>query len=319
MARKADETPRTGELVPATDPANASALTHFDDDRIREAEFRRQQLARAAALGEIDTTYGDTQPYDRGRLVSEVRWYLAQTAAAALEAGRRLILLKEHEAHGDWLAVLEDLQLAPRTAQRLMQSVARLLEGPRRALAERLTQTKLLELLIEDDDALDALATGGTVAGVTLDAIDRMSARELRSALRTQQRDRRETQETTDRLLADKNKKIDDLHGKLMAAEQRSLLGDQQPELDAAQLGHDLALRTQAVLDALFGLERLTAALAERDLPVHIGEALASGLTRIGEHIDRIREIGAAIVPADTGDDAGWLAEAARADGARPN
>lgn len=57
--------------------------------------------------------------------------------------------------------------------------------------------------MVLDDEELDALADGGTVAGATLDDIDRMTSRELKAALR----EARETNAAQQRVLADKNEK----------------------------------------------------------------------------------------------------------------
>jgi hypothetical protein len=73
-----------------------------------------------------------------------------------------------------------------------------------------LGQTKLLELIVEDDETIDSLAKGGTLYGLTLDDVDRMSPTELRNKLRDERKKRREDQETHERLLVDKNKKIDE-------------------------------------------------------------------------------------------------------------
>lgn len=62
--------------------------------------------------------------------------------------------------------------------------------------------------MTEDDENLAELADGGTVAGLTLDDVDRMSVRELRQALR----EARETNAAQQRVLADKNEKIDSLY-----------------------------------------------------------------------------------------------------------
>ncbi len=67
-----------------------------------------------------------------------------------------------------------------------------------------LGKAKLFELMTEDDEELAELADGGTVAGLTLDDVDRMSVRELRRALR----EARETNAAQQRVLADKNEKL---------------------------------------------------------------------------------------------------------------
>ncbi len=57
--------------------------------------------------------------------------------------------------------------------------------------------------MVLDDEELDALADGGTVAGATLDDIDRMTSRELKAALR----EARETNAAQQQVLAGKDEK----------------------------------------------------------------------------------------------------------------
>lgn len=72
---------------------------------------------------EVMAQFGDGLPYDRIRVVNEARFYMAQSAEAMLEAGKRLIVLKEHEPHGEFEQLLrEQLGIPERTAQRMMQA-----------------------------------------------------------------------------------------------------------------------------------------------------------------------------------------------------
>lgn len=163
----------------------------------------------------IMSQFGDGLPYDRTRVVGEAKFYMAQSAEAMLEAGKRLIVLKENEPHGEFEAVLqEQLGLEPRSARRIMAATIKYsspqLEAKRTTLSV-LGKSKLFELMTEDDEDLAELAEGGTVAGLTLDDVDRMSVRELRRALR----DARENAEAKAKVLADKNTKIDALDTEL--------------------------------------------------------------------------------------------------------
>lgn len=194
---------KKSKAAPATAPQPDSKA--LEDNRIATA-------AETQRLMEIDETYGDDLPYDASRLINETRFLLSQSAESLLEAGKRIILLKEHEPHGGFLEALNRIGLAPRAAQKMMQAAAKFANAP--ALAH-LGRTKLLELMTEDDDGLEALTEGGTLAGLTLDEIDRMSSRELQAALREEREKRQQDQETHERLLASKNKKVDDLHKKL--------------------------------------------------------------------------------------------------------
>ena len=65
--------------------------------------------------------------------------------------------------------------------------------------------------MTEDDEDLQELADGGSVNGITLDDVDRMTIKELRAALR----ESRDTAEAKDKIIADKNKKVDELAEKL--------------------------------------------------------------------------------------------------------
>jgi len=171
----------------------------------------------------IEIQYGDGSTFDLETSIARVRAGMEAAAESLLLAGRELIRIKEHVPHGEFQEVLRDyIGISPNTARRMMQAAAKFLDGPRRKLAERLPRTKLLELLTEDDEALDALAADGTLAGVKLDEIERMSTRELRAALREERERRKADAETTERLLEKKNKKIDELDRKLTEREKRT-------------------------------------------------------------------------------------------------
>lgn len=83
--------------------------------------------------------------------------------------------------------------------------------------------------MTEDDESLAELADGGTVAGLKLDDVDRMSCRELRQALR----EARETSAAQQRVLADKNEKIDSLSTKL---EKKSRIQPPKPDEEVKKL-----------------------------------------------------------------------------------
>jgi hypothetical protein len=196
---------------------------------------------------QIMNTYGEGLPYDRSRVVHEARFYMAQSAEAMLEAGKRLVILKEHEPHGDFENIVrEQLALPERTAQRMMQSAIKYLSPKLQTTAPALAllgKTKMFELMTEDDDALAQLADGGTVAGMSLDDIDRMSSRELRKALR----EAKESLEAKDEVAAKNQKRITQLQEKsvllqkLPADEKAKQL---RSEIAAQQTGIDEEIRT---------------------------------------------------------------------------
>ncbi|WP_437216741.1 DUF3102 domain-containing protein [Pectobacterium sp. LFLA-215] len=220
MARTKSQTVELVEDAPLAGDLNVklNALT----------EHRMQVMAQ----------FGDGLPYERDRIVHEARFYMAQSAEAMLEAGKRLVILKENEPHGDFTEIVESqLGLAQRTARMMMQAALKYLspalEPKRQALAV-LGKTKLFELMTEDDDELAALADGGTIAGATLDDIDRMTSRELKAALR----EARETNTAQQRVMTDKNQKIDDLTTKL---DKKSRIQPPPPDQEAEKLRKEVS------------------------------------------------------------------------------
>lgn len=182
---------------------------------------------------EIMQRFGDGLPYERDRIVHETRFYMAQSAEAMLEAGKRLVILKENEPHGDFIDIVESqLSLSKRTAQVMMQASVKYLSPklePKAQALALLGKTKLFELMTEDDEDLVELADGGTIAGMSLDDIDRMTSRELKAALR----EARETNAAQQRVLADKNEKIDTLSTKL---EKKSRIQLPKPDEEVKKL-----------------------------------------------------------------------------------
>ena len=123
MARIKTPTPETVELA-----------------ELNEEVLTAKQNLMASNSAEVMTQYGDGLPYDRTRLVNEARFYMAQSAEAMLEAGKRLIVLKENEPHGEFEQIVrEQLGIPERTARQMMQATLKYsnpqLESKRQALA----------------------------------------------------------------------------------------------------------------------------------------------------------------------------------------
>ncbi|EKR7615304.1 DUF3102 domain-containing protein [Escherichia coli] len=182
---------------------------------------------------EIMQQFGDGLPYERDRIVHEARFYMDQSAEAMLEAGKRLVILKENEPHGEYAQIVkEQLNLEPRIAQKMAQAALKFLSPELASKAKSLShlgRTKLYELMLEDDEELASLADGGTVAGLTLDDIDRMTSRELRQALR----EARETNAAQQQVLAGKDEKINELATRL---EKKSRIQPPEPDEEVKKL-----------------------------------------------------------------------------------
>jgi hypothetical protein len=217
--------------------------------------------ARTPDLALIDESFGEGMPYERDRIVNEARFYMGEAAQSMLEAGKRLILLKEHEPHGDFLEIIQGrLQLSPRTAQVMMKAALKYMSPALASKAQTFAQlgkAKLIELMVEDDEELAELADGGTVAGLTLDEVDRMSVRELRAALRIERKAQSDEAEAQAKLLAQKDKKINQLAGEV---EKRTKY---TPDQERAEAGERSMNMLKTLSDACLNLHAEIAKVAQ--------------------------------------------------------
>lgn len=290
MARTATQKP--AEDMTAT--ANAELITAAT----ATADKHNQHLAT------IDATYGDGLPYDPRRIINELGFYLEQSATSMLESGKRLIVLKEHEQHGDFLNAMERVGLAPRTAQQMMQAAIKFSNPNARALSH-LGKTKLFELMVEDDEEIESLATGGTLAGLTLDDIDRMTTRELKVTLRETKEKSRQERETHEALLQKKDQKINELDKVLHKLDNAPLderIGDLSQRLERKTLhtiGELLAL--EVVIHETF---------TWHDAPTHLKNACNQSVNRVLTALDDLRAKYALSDIAHEPEDDAWMAEA---------
>ena len=199
---------------------------------------------RELRLDEVDAKYGGYGfDYNADRIEGEIRVMLKTVELAYLEIGRRLILLKEHEGHGNYLKRLESLGIPRRNASNIMKATAvaqqlgafsgpqmgRLsahLAASQMSAPAPLPVSKVLEIAFLEEDELTELGEGGTVAGLTLDEVDRMSVREVRAALRAEKEQRRNESALREQIIAKKEQKISQL--------ERQLRGTPEPPPDEA-------------------------------------------------------------------------------------
>lgn len=157
---------------------------------------------------EIMERFGDGIPYDRARIMDHQRFYSRLLADGMLQLGKGFVFMKENEDHGDFLQLVAELGYSPRTVQRMMAAAVKFLAPGRdnpRLLG--LAPTKLIELTVLDDEDIKELAKGKTVAGLDLDEIDTLSTRELRDRIR----EAKKQLEAKDKVIAQKNKKLDEI------------------------------------------------------------------------------------------------------------
>lgn len=177
MARTATKTAVVAEVVADTDlPGLPTAVAAAN-------QLAVMQTKQEAAAQAIATEIGYEGTLTIGALEDEIRFYQRRTVESLLELGKRLLVLRELTPHGEFEKRVEFLGFSYRSAARFMQAAAKTAKSANLALLS--TQVKsasaFLELVTHDDDVLENLKD--------IDDIDRMSAGELRNAIRSLQGD----------------------------------------------------------------------------------------------------------------------------------
>lgn len=159
--------------------------------------------------------WGNGEVFDKKIIVDRAKHCQHAIVGQMLELGRSLIILKEHLAHGDFITTIEgELGMSRHTAKKFMQATLKFCGEGLQDTTPKLVQlgkSKLLELVTQDDDDLKELAEGGTVAGLKLDEVDRMSVQELRKALRNARADK----DALSKVMANKDSRLNELSKEL--------------------------------------------------------------------------------------------------------
>ena len=185
-----------------------------------------------------------------GALEDEIRFYQKQTVMALLETGKRLLILKQLTAHGEFQQRVDLLGFNYRTAQRFMAAASKTAKSDTVSLLS--TQVKsckaFLELITHDDDVIDALAE--------MDDFDKMSASQVRAAARELAADSL----AKDAVAQAKQKRIDKLE---LEVERKHRWTADEVTADMVKAAHEQELMACACIRGLF--RQHAAALLERN------------------------------------------------------
>ncbi|MDO4658407.1 hypothetical protein [Kingella sp. (in: b-proteobacteria)] len=222
----------------------------LEKEQTAVADTTANQNFQAAHSTMVMEQWGYGEIYNEATWVERGRHAVRQTMEGMFELGRVLIVLKEHTAYRRFSQIVkEQFGIGTSETARLMAATQRFATPQMQKAAPKLMdlgKSKLLELLVEEDVTLVGLANGGEVNGMTLDDVDRMTVRELRVALR----ENREDAQAKDKVLADKNAKIDELVEKLEKAKKKGGVKEPNPadvasELHMAVGAKEVAIRSQ--------------------------------------------------------------------------
>ena len=222
----------------------------LEKEQTAVADTTANQNFQAAHSAMVMEQWGYGEIYNEATWVERGRHAVRQTMEGMFELGRVLIVLKEHTEYRRFSQIVkEQFGIGTSETARLMAATQRFATPQMQKAAPKLMdlgKSKLLELLVEEDVTLVGLADGREVNGMTLDDVDRMTVRELRVALR----ENREDAQAKDKVLADKNAKIDELAEKLEKAKKKGGVKEPNPadvasELHMAVGAKEVAIRSQ--------------------------------------------------------------------------
>lgn len=174
----------------------------------------KKEAEKALSVQEVDKAYLPVgESYNLHVVMERARFYQTQAATSLIELGKQIILLKSHEPHGQFLAAIEELGMAERSARYAMAAAQKFSNRQTTAV---LGNEKIRALTVLDDDSIKMLEDGGGLAGIgTLDDIEKMTVKELKSALRTEKQKRKEEREAQEAAISQKEQKLNELEMEL--------------------------------------------------------------------------------------------------------
>lgn len=213
-----------------------------------------------------------------------------KSAANIARAGFALLQLKEQVGHGSFKPAIEERDIPYRMASEAMRIAKFLAVQPPskvRALVH-LGSTKLVELARLPEESLQKLEETDEISGMTLDAIDRMSTRELQQEVRKLREELVTEKETAERILETKSQQINELerqvHTKPTADQKR-----QQAEEQEKQLIQDVQMTVLTARSGLAGIQSLLQGLApQRKTMPGLEDSIVSEMGCISAQLDRI-------------------------------
>lgn len=199
MPRKQNQVPAPIEVA-----VNAEAIAEGQEARNQLAVLHEQDAANVKVLA---TQLGYTGRLDSDSLESVCKAKLVAAQQSIFEFGASLLLLRESCLHGDWEERLDRIGVSRPTAHRYITIAAKLKGTDVQKALQHLGMGKVLELAAFDDDEIQALTGGESIRGLTLDQVEKMSLADLRKQLR----EATANSEAKERLIADKDAKINSL------------------------------------------------------------------------------------------------------------
>lgn len=248
MARKPTPTPEN-KVVPVAQDLVAQDVGAANQLAVLHDQQQATVRAVAAQMGyQLPADCTDPDLIQR-----DIAANMRRSVEACLQVGMGLRVLKEACAHGNYIARLDVLGIDRVVAWKFMQAASKFanVSSTKHLTAAIGSQAKLFEMIVLDEGQLEELELTGQTGELALDDVATMSLKDLRAAVREAKAEK----EATDKLLADKNAKIDKLSRRIKKV---------TPDEVLQQLHSELAEHAATALGAVNGqMREAFSALAE--------------------------------------------------------
>lgn len=179
----------------STPPKTPVPMPEGNEEALTRASSASRELATAAieqsrAVRAVAARLKYEGSLSPDALENGARDAIRRINLGVFELGGYLLMLRDACPYSEFLPALQRLELEPRVAQQYMQVTARFANTNSNSFLKQLGKTKLLEMLILDDEQVEELQLTGQTGELKLDKIAAMSVKELRAALREERKER---------------------------------------------------------------------------------------------------------------------------------
>jgi hypothetical protein len=233
-------------------------------------ENGREVVAMDKLNADIETAerlYSDGMPYELDRIENEIKFYMAQTAQALFESGKRFLRIKAHENHGTFYSALERIGVPERTADYAMAVVKKFGSNP--LPVADLGSSKIKMLTVFEEEKIKEYVNGGSLGSIPHDDVETMSKRELQDAIRKEREKHKRDVDTREKSIKQKEAKINEMD---------ELLRYQQPLSEKEKIEKTNDAELEKLRQKLF--------INIQQARFYFGEAL--GIIEIARHLEGV-------------------------------
>ncbi|KAF0145071.1 MAG: hypothetical protein FD156_1182 [Nitrospirae bacterium] len=168
----------------------------------KEAKSKKAAGKDDSESRELTTHIEGDLPYSRDAYISQIKLLIRRSVEDVLDAGKRLLILKEKEGHGKFVKIVEDeIGIPTSTAYRFMNAALKAGKFPQIKFEDFSRIGKVYALLEAPEQDLKELEEKGVLAGKNIDELHTMSVLEMRDTIKT-------LRDNTDEIVKEKTEEI---------------------------------------------------------------------------------------------------------------